>query len=159
MTSRQVLVLSGGLSPERDVSLRSGRRVADALRDVRPDWHVAEADVDAALLPYLQQNRPDCIVPLLHGAHCLTPSSHRALLSCLLASRCAADTTPRAAQINHGLPAHAKHLPDDEDGEPTGGGAQEKGGAAGQGLLVAHSRVLHLPMRLLRADVHADPIF
>ncbi|MEC9212939.1 MAG: D-alanine--D-alanine ligase, partial [Actinomycetota bacterium] len=68
MTSRHVLVLSGGLSPERDVSLRSGRRVADALRDVRPDWHVAEADVDAALLPYLQQNRPDCIVPLLHGA-------------------------------------------------------------------------------------------
>ena len=46
MTSRHVLVLSGGLSPERDVSLRSGRRVADALRDVRPDWHVAEADVD-----------------------------------------------------------------------------------------------------------------
>ena len=68
MTSRHVLVLSGGLSPERDVSLRSGRRVADALRDVRPDWHVAEADVDAALLPYLQQNRPACIVPLLHGA-------------------------------------------------------------------------------------------
>jgi len=68
MTSRHVLVLSGGLSPERDVSLRSGRRVADALRDVRPDWHIAEADVDAALLPYLHQNRPDCIVPLLHGA-------------------------------------------------------------------------------------------
>ena len=68
MTSRHVLVLSGGLSPERDVSLRSGRRVADALKDVRPDWHVAEADVDAALLPYLQENRPDCIVPLLHGA-------------------------------------------------------------------------------------------
>ena len=68
MTSRHVLVLSGGLSPERDVSLRSGRRVADALRDVRPDWHVAEADVDAALLPYLQQNRqtascPCCTVP------------------------------------------------------------------------------------------------
>ena len=30
----RVLVLAGGLSHERDVSLRSGRRVADALRSV-----------------------------------------------------------------------------------------------------------------------------
>jgi len=34
----RVLVLAGGLSPERDVSLRSGRRVAEALRLARPDW-------------------------------------------------------------------------------------------------------------------------
>ena len=32
MTAPQVLVLAGGLSYERDVSLRSGRRVLDALR-------------------------------------------------------------------------------------------------------------------------------
>ena len=63
-----VLVLSGGLSAERDVSLRSGRRVAEALRAARPDWEVLEADVDAALLPRLRDHRPDCIVPLLHGA-------------------------------------------------------------------------------------------
>lgn len=68
MSARHVLVLSGGLSPERDVSLRSGRRVAEALRSARPAWEVSEADVDAALLPRLREHRPDCVVPLLHGA-------------------------------------------------------------------------------------------
>jgi D-alanine-D-alanine ligase len=68
MTSRYVLVLSGGLSPERDVSLRSGRRVAEALRSARPDWEISEADVDASLLPNLTEHRPDCVVPVLHGA-------------------------------------------------------------------------------------------
>jgi D-alanine-D-alanine ligase len=63
-----VLVLAGGLSAERDVSLRSGRRVAEALRGVRPEWEVQEHDVDAALLDRLRTHRPDCIVPLLHGA-------------------------------------------------------------------------------------------
>lgn len=64
----QVLVLAGGLSAERDVSLRSGRRVAEALRTARPDWQVFERDVDAALLPELAADAPDCVVPLLHGA-------------------------------------------------------------------------------------------
>lgn len=63
-----VLVLAGGLSAERDVSLRSGRRVAEALRVERPGWEVREHDVDAALLDRLRAHRPDCIVPLLHGA-------------------------------------------------------------------------------------------
>ena len=63
-----VLVLSGGLSAERDVSLRSGRRVAEALRVERPDWEVRQRDVDAGLLDALREHRPDCIVPLLHGA-------------------------------------------------------------------------------------------
>ncbi|MDO8307574.1 MAG: D-alanine--D-alanine ligase [Actinomycetota bacterium] len=63
-----VLVLAGGLSAERDVSLRSGRRVAEALRTDRPDWEVREHDVDAGLLARLRDHRPDCIVPLLHGA-------------------------------------------------------------------------------------------
>ena len=64
----QVLVLAGGLSAERDVSLRSGRRVAEALRTERPDWEVLEHDVDSALLDRLRVHRPDCVVPLLHGA-------------------------------------------------------------------------------------------
>jgi D-alanine-D-alanine ligase len=64
----QVLVLSGGLSAERDVSLRSGRRVAEALRGARPDWEVLESDVDAGLLQRVADHRPDAIVPLLHGA-------------------------------------------------------------------------------------------
>ena len=66
MTS--VLVLSGGLSPERDVSLRSGRRAAEAIREARPNWEVREADVDAGLLTLLTDHRPDYVVPLLHGS-------------------------------------------------------------------------------------------
>ncbi|MEZ5117430.1 MAG: D-alanine--D-alanine ligase [Candidatus Nanopelagicales bacterium] len=61
-----VLVLAGGLSPERDVSLRSGRRVADALRG--NGFDVVERDVDAALLASLRSDRPDCVVPVMHGA-------------------------------------------------------------------------------------------
>ncbi|MDA2986681.1 MAG: D-alanine--D-alanine ligase [Actinomycetota bacterium] len=63
-----VLVLAGGLSAERDVSLRSGRRVAEALRIERPDWEVQLADVDAQLLDHLRDHRPDVVIPLLHGA-------------------------------------------------------------------------------------------
>lgn len=61
----RVLVLAGGLSHERDVSIRSGRRVAEALRDAGAE--VEERDVDAGLLPLLTDARPDCVVPLLHG--------------------------------------------------------------------------------------------
>ena len=61
----RVVVLAGGLSHERDVSLRSGRRVAEALRDAGVE--VDERDADAALLPALQASPPDCVVPLLHG--------------------------------------------------------------------------------------------
>lgn len=63
-----VLVLAGGLSAERDVSLRSGRRVSEALRAERPDWEVQLGDVDASLLERLADHRPDVIIPLLHGA-------------------------------------------------------------------------------------------
>ena len=64
-TGLRVLVLAGGLSHERDVSLRSGRRVAEALRDAGVE--VDELDADAGLLPALRSARPDCVVPLLHG--------------------------------------------------------------------------------------------
>jgi len=61
------LVLAGGLSPERDVSLRSGRRVAEALRTAS-GVEVIEADVDASLIEILHKHRPDCVIPVLHGA-------------------------------------------------------------------------------------------
>lgn len=64
--SPSVLVLAGGLSHERDVSLRSGRRVAEALRDA--GCPVEVQDVDADLLPTLEHQRPDIVWPLLHGA-------------------------------------------------------------------------------------------
>ena len=65
MTSQHVVVLAGGLSHERDVSLRSGRRVAEALRDVGVEASVR--DVDAGLLTWLSRTRPDAVIPLLHG--------------------------------------------------------------------------------------------
>jgi D-alanine-D-alanine ligase len=61
-----VVVLSGGISHERDVSLRSGRRVVDAL--TRLGWHVTTAEPDARLLPGLLQQHPDVVWPALHGA-------------------------------------------------------------------------------------------
>jgi D-alanine-D-alanine ligase len=64
-THARIVVLAGGLSHERDVSLRSGRRVAEALRDVGAT--VETRDVDASLLPALRADPPDCVVPLLHG--------------------------------------------------------------------------------------------
>jgi D-alanine-D-alanine ligase len=64
-TALRVVVLAGGLSHERDVSLRSGRRVAEALRESGAEVEVR--DVDADLLRLLRDDRPDCVVPLLHG--------------------------------------------------------------------------------------------
>ena len=63
--THRVMVLAGGLSHERDVSLRSGRRVAEALRETGTEVEVR--DVDADLLKVLRDHRPDCVVPLLHG--------------------------------------------------------------------------------------------
>lgn len=62
----RVLVLAGGLSHEREVSLRSGRRVSDALRSV--GLEVDERDVDAALIPSLRNDPPSAVFPLLHGS-------------------------------------------------------------------------------------------
>lgn len=61
----RVLVLAGGLSHERDVSLRSGRRVAEALREIGLD--VERRDADADLLAALRRDPPDVVFPLLHG--------------------------------------------------------------------------------------------
>lgn len=62
----RVLVLAGGISHERDVSLRSGRRVADSL--LEHGIAVELRDPDATLLAYLRQTRPDVVWPALHGA-------------------------------------------------------------------------------------------
>lgn len=62
----RVLVLAGGISHERDVSLRSGRRVADGLR--AQGKLVELRDPDASLLPYLRESKPDVVWPALHGA-------------------------------------------------------------------------------------------
>lgn len=62
----RVLVLAGGLSHERDVSLKSGRRVAEALREVGVD--VSQRDADADFLGSLRDDPPSVVFSLLHGA-------------------------------------------------------------------------------------------
>jgi D-alanine-D-alanine ligase len=57
--------LAGGLSHERDVSLRSGRRVAQALRD--QGRKVIEADVNADLVELLTGLENPVAFPVLHG--------------------------------------------------------------------------------------------
>ncbi|HEX4362371.1 MAG TPA: D-alanine--D-alanine ligase [Pseudonocardia sp.] len=65
MGERTVAVLAGGLSAEREVSLRSGRRLATELRDV--GTVVYEWDADATLLDRLRAERPEAVVVALHG--------------------------------------------------------------------------------------------
>lgn len=65
MVDRTVAVLAGGLSHERDVSLRSGRRLSAALR--AEGLTVDEWDTDAGLLERLRTQRPDAVVVALHG--------------------------------------------------------------------------------------------
>lgn len=63
-----VVILSGGISHERDVSLRSGRRVADAL--TQAGARVTLREPDKTLLSWLREHRDevDVVWPLLHGA-------------------------------------------------------------------------------------------
>src|ERR1700709_739043 len=65
MTDRHVVVLAGGLTHEREVSLRSGSRLTEALR--RQGLEVSVRDADAALLPWLAQAEPDAAIIALHG--------------------------------------------------------------------------------------------
>lgn len=64
-THGPIVVLAGGLSHEREVSLRSGRRVAQALRDRGRE--VVEADVNADLIDLLYSLEQPVAFPLLHG--------------------------------------------------------------------------------------------
>ncbi|NQX13999.1 D-alanine--D-alanine ligase [Microbacteriaceae bacterium VKM Ac-2855] len=61
-----IVVLSGGISHERDVSLRSGRRVADRLAAL--GHRVTMHEPDASLLAFLAETGPDVVWPALHGA-------------------------------------------------------------------------------------------
>lgn len=63
----RVAVLAGGLSHERDVSLRSGHRVANTLKHL--GHTVLVLDVDARTISSLRAFGPDVVWPLVHGGH------------------------------------------------------------------------------------------
>jgi len=62
----KVAVLAGGISHERDISLRSGRLIADSLTGQGAS--VTVRDPDASLFDFLTQLNPDVVWPALHGA-------------------------------------------------------------------------------------------
>ena len=64
--SPHVLILSGGISHERDISLKSGRRVADGL--LSHDVSVEIRDPDGSLIEHLNEAPPSVVWPVLHGA-------------------------------------------------------------------------------------------
>jgi D-alanine-D-alanine ligase len=65
VAERTVAVLAGGLSHEREVSLRSGRRLAGELR--AEGAVVSEWDADASLLTRLRREPPEAVAIALHG--------------------------------------------------------------------------------------------
>ena len=76
----QVVVLAGGLSPEREVSLRSGSRVRDELVKLGVDALVLDAD--SALLARLGSYPPSAVFPAIHGS-CGEDGSIREVLDLL----------------------------------------------------------------------------
>ncbi|MCK4778483.1 MAG: D-alanine--D-alanine ligase, partial [Actinomycetia bacterium] len=63
----KIAVLMGGRSLERDVSLKSGQRVAEALKE--KGYEVKKLDVDENLIPTLDKDRPDLVYIALHGKY------------------------------------------------------------------------------------------
>ncbi|MGB9377345.1 MAG: D-alanine--D-alanine ligase [Mycobacteriales bacterium] len=66
MSANRVVVLAGGLSYEREVSLRSGRRVIEALRHAGVE--AIQLDADGQLLNRLTEIAPDAVFVALHGS-------------------------------------------------------------------------------------------
>jgi len=63
--TKRIAVLLGGLSPERDVSLVSGRACAKALRE--KGYDVVEIDAGRELAQQLKEADPDIVFNALHG--------------------------------------------------------------------------------------------
>lgn len=62
----KVLIIAGGLTHEREISERSGRRVANAL--MQTGHEVRVADLDAQILEVIAEFQPDVVWPLVHGS-------------------------------------------------------------------------------------------
>jgi len=65
--SKHVVLLHGGMSAEREVSLSSGRRVAKAL--VENGYKVTKVDMGADLSSVLIDIKPDVVFNCLHGTY------------------------------------------------------------------------------------------
>lgn len=64
--SPKVLIIAGGLTHEREVSERSGSRVANAL--TQTGHEVKIVDLDAHVLEAIESYAPDVVWPLVHGS-------------------------------------------------------------------------------------------
>ena len=62
---KKVLVLMGGISTEREVSLRSGAAVAEAL--AKKDYEVKTLDITKESIGQIQEINPDVVFIALHG--------------------------------------------------------------------------------------------
>lgn len=62
----KIAIIAGGLAHERDVSIRSGRRVGHVLEE--QGFQVLIHDLDAQLIADLQSFGPDVVWPLVHGS-------------------------------------------------------------------------------------------
>lgn len=100
----RVLVLAGGLTYERDVSLRSGRRVVDALKAAGTEAILADADGE--LLGLLTVTSPSAVLIALHGGSG-EDGAIRAVLEC--AGVPYVGTAPAASRLAFDKPS-AKEL-------------------------------------------------
>lgn len=64
-SGKKILIISGGLLHERDISLKSGRRLATAL--YQEGFQTKIADIDGNLFRVIKEYQPDLIWPMVHG--------------------------------------------------------------------------------------------
>ncbi|MDI6799416.1 MAG: D-alanine--D-alanine ligase [Actinomycetota bacterium] len=67
MSKPKVAVLMGGRSLEREVSLKSGHRVSEALKS--KGYPIIQIDVSENLVDLLKQERPEVVYIALHGKY------------------------------------------------------------------------------------------
>jgi D-alanine-D-alanine ligase len=67
LKNKKIAVLCGGRSGERDVSLRSGKRVFDSLK--KQGFDVSQFDLDDDLIAQLKKKKIDVVYIALHGRY------------------------------------------------------------------------------------------
>lgn len=67
-SDKKIAVLCGGMSDEREVSLRSGKNVYEALSSF-DELNVSMIDVDETIAVKLKEEKPDYVYNTLHGSY------------------------------------------------------------------------------------------